>query len=174
LSRIFDPTSQEGVSPEMFSKTVVNQFNSAITTDGATIELFPKVSSKSIVVEIKPRKTLNINIHLSFVGTGHLMKLLIEHKEAFSWDYMDMKGISSKLCTHHIYIKEECQPIFQTQMRMNPNIKYIVKEELQKLLNAGFIYPISNNKCVSPLVIMPKNNGKLRVCVDYRVLDKAT
>jgi hypothetical protein len=57
---------------------------------------------------------------------------------------------------------------------MNPNIKEIVKEELQKLFNAGFIYPISDSEWVSPLVIMPKTNGKWRVCVDYRALNKAT
>jgi hypothetical protein len=43
---------------------------------------------------------------------------------------------------------------------MNPNLKEIVKEELQKLLNADFIYPISDNEWVSPLVIVPKKNGK--------------
>jgi hypothetical protein len=58
-------------------------------------------------VEIEPRKTLNINPDLSSVETHRLMNLLIEHKEAFAWDYMDMKGIPSELCTHHIYIKEE-------------------------------------------------------------------
>jgi hypothetical protein len=57
---------------------------------------------------------------------------------------------------------------------MNPNLKEIFKEELQKLLNVGFIYPISDNEWVSPLVIVPKNNGKWRVCVDYRALNKAT
>ena len=90
----------------MFSETIENQVNSAVTTDAETTELFPKVSSKSINVEIKPGKTLNINSDLSSTETGRLMKLLIEHKDAFVWDYMDMKGISSKLCTHHIYIKE--------------------------------------------------------------------
>jgi hypothetical protein len=43
---------------------------------------------------------------------------------------------------------------------MNPTVKDIVKEELQKLLNVNFIYPISDNKWVSPLVVMPKKNGK--------------
>jgi hypothetical protein len=61
LSRIFDPTAQEGMSPEMFSEIVLNQFNSAITADTETTELFPKVGSKSIDVEIEPGKTLNIN-----------------------------------------------------------------------------------------------------------------
>ena len=57
---------------------------------------------------------------------------------------------------------------------MNPNIKEFVKEELQKLLNAIFIYHISDSEWVSPLVIVPKKNGKWRVCADYRALNKAT
>jgi hypothetical protein len=57
---------------------------------------------------------------------------------------------------------------------MNPNLREILKEELQKLLNAGFIYPILDSEWVSPLVIVPKKNGKWRVCVDYRALNKAT
>lgn len=57
---------------------------------------------------------------------------------------------------------------------MNPSMKEIVKSELQKLLNVGFIYPISDSQWVSPLVVVPKKNGKWRICVDYRELNKAT
>jgi hypothetical protein len=73
------------------------------------------ISSKSIPVEIEPGKTLNINSNLTIVETRQLMKLLIEHKEAFAWDYIDIKGISPKLCTHCIYIKEDCRLICQSQ-----------------------------------------------------------
>jgi hypothetical protein len=57
---------------------------------------------------------------------------------------------------------------------MNPNLREILKEELQKLLDVGFIYTMSDSEWVSLLVIVPKKNGKWRVCVDYRALNKAT
>ena len=85
-----------------------------------------------------------------------------------------MKGIDPKTCIHHIYIEENSRPIRQPQRMMNPNLREIVKEELQKLLNVNFIYPISDSRWVSPLVIVPKKNGKWRVCIDYRELNKAT
>jgi len=50
---------------------------------------------------------------------------------------------------------------------MNPNLREIMKEELQKLLNVNFNYPISDSQWVSSLVIVPKKNGKWRVCIDY-------
>ena len=45
---------------------------------------------------------------------------------------------------------------------------------MQKFLDVGFIYPISDSKWASPLVIVPKKGGKWRICVDYRELNKAT
>ena len=85
-----------------------------------------------------------------------------------------MKGIDPQWCTHHIYTDKEAQPIQQPQWRLNLHLKDIVKYELQKILDVNFIYPISDSKWVSPLVFIPKNNGKWRICVDYRELNKET
>jgi hypothetical protein len=58
---------------------------------------------------------------------------------------------------------------------MNPTLKDIVKEEIQKLLNVGFIYPISDSRWVSLLVVVPnKVTGKWIICVDFWELNKAT
>jgi len=57
---------------------------------------------------------------------------------------------------------------------MNPALKDIVKEELHKLLNAGFIYPILSNEWVSHLVIVPNKNGKRRFCTYYIELNRAS
>ena len=71
-----------------------------------------------------------------------------------------MKGIDPNTCKHHIYIEENAKPNRQPQRRMNPNTRQIFKEELQKLLNVNLIYPILDSEWVSPLVIIPKRNGK--------------
>ncbi|KAH9289298.1 hypothetical protein KI387_033415, partial [Taxus chinensis] len=49
-----------------------------------------------------------------------------------------------------------------------------VKEEIDKLLDARFIFAVENLEWVSPIVISIKKNVKLRICVDYRKLNKAT
>lgn len=44
-------------------------------------------------IETKPGKTLNINKNLTVEQEENLVQLLRKYKEAFTWDYPDMKGI---------------------------------------------------------------------------------
>eukprot|EP00253_Pinus_taeda_P030398 PITA_30398 len=138
------------------------------------ISLYSMEEFGSSTIEIFLGKTLNINKNLEKSQQEELTKILQKHSTAFAWDYTDMKGIDPKTCIHHIYIEENIILIRQPQSRMNPNLREIVKEDLQKLLNINFIYPISDSRWVSPLVIVPKKNGKWRLCIDYRELNKAT
>jgi hypothetical protein len=50
----------------------------------------------------------------------------------------------------------------------------MVQEEIKKLLECGFIYPVPYSKWVSPIVIVPKKNGKIYISQDYRKLNSVT
>jgi hypothetical protein len=48
-----------------------------------------------------------------------------------------------------------------------------IKLEVEKLLKASFIYPMALTDWVSNLVPVNKKQGTIRVCVDYRDINKA-
>ena len=60
------------------------------------------------------------------------------------------------------------------QYRLNPNYAVKVKEEIDKLLKVKFIRPVKKATWLSPIVVVPNKNGKIRVCVDYQKLNAST
>jgi len=50
----------------------------------------------------------------------------------------------------------------------------LVQEKIKKLLECGFIYLVPYSEWVSPTVIVPKKNGKIQICQDYRKLNNVT
>lgn len=131
-------------------------------------------NSKSKIIEIYPGKNLNIVNNLQSSQEQEVMALSQKYLKAFTWDYTNMQGIHPKTCIHHIYTDDHINPIRQPQRIMNPMMKEIVKEELQEFLQVGFIYPIFDSQWISPLMVVPNKNGKWRICVDYRELNKTT
>ena len=103
-----------------------------------------------------------------------LIQLLKEYKDVFAWDYSQVKGIDASLHQHRINLKEDAIPIVQQRYRMNPNFAQQVKQEIDKLLSVGFIKPVNEVSWMSPIIVVPKKNGKIRVCVDYRKLNAST
>ena len=57
---------------------------------------------------------------------------------------------------------------------MNTKYSLLVKEEIDKLLEAGFINKVPYSEWVSPIVVVPKKNGKLRICQNFRKLNSVT
>ncbi|GJX45994.1 reverse transcriptase domain-containing protein, partial [Tanacetum coccineum] len=95
-------------------------------------------------------------------------------------------------CSHKILLEDDYEPSVQYQRRVNPKIHDVIKKEVEKLLDAGLIYPISDSPWVSPVHCVPKKGGMTvvkneenelvptrlvtgwRVCIDYRKLNEAT
>ena len=55
----------------------------------------------------------------------------------------------------------------------NEEKRIIIGEEVQKLLVAGFINEVHHPEWLANLVLVKKNNRKMRMCVDYTSLSKA-
>ena len=49
----------------------------------------------------------------------------------------------------------------------------LLKEEINKLLNAS-VNRVSNSSWSAPIVVVPKQDGGKRLCVDYRSLNRIT
>nr|GEW45289.1 reverse transcriptase domain-containing protein [Tanacetum cinerariifolium] len=88
-----------------------------------------------------------------------LIKVLKSHKRAIAWKLSDIQGINLEFCTHKILIEEDYKPTVQHQRHVNPKIHDVIKKEVEKLLDAGLIYPISDSPWVSPVHGLPKKGG---------------
>nr|GEX69658.1 reverse transcriptase domain-containing protein [Tanacetum cinerariifolium] len=86
----------------------------------------------------------------------HLEYVLKSHKRAIAWKLSDLQGINPEFCTHKILMEEDYKPVVQHQRRVNPKIHDVIKKEVEKLLDAGLIYPISDSPWVSPVHCVPK------------------
>ena len=120
------------------------------------------------------------------------MEILRKYKEAISWSVEDLKGISPSICMHNILLEENAKTSIEHQRRLNPIMKEVVKKEVLKWLNAGFIYAILDSPWVSPIHVVPKKGGFTvirneknelipirtviggRVCIDYKKLNTTT
>ncbi|GJW07099.1 reverse transcriptase domain-containing protein [Tanacetum coccineum] len=73
-----------------------------------------------------------------------LIEVLKTRKQAIAWKLSNIKGINPKFCSHKILMEDDYEPAVQHQRRVNPKIYDVIKKEVEKLLDAGLIYPISD------------------------------
>ncbi len=59
--------------------------------------------------------------------------------------------------------------------KLNSNYATTVKENINKLLVVGFIEFVEEVTWLdTPIVVVPKKNGMLKICIDFKKLDVAT
>ncbi|KAK9090981.1 hypothetical protein Sjap_024158 [Stephania japonica] len=74
---------------------------------------------------------------------------------------------------HEIELIPGSKPPAQAPYRMAPKELEELRKQLQELLDAGFIQP-SKAPYGAPVLFQRKHDGSLRMCVDYRALNKLT
>uniref|UniRef100_A0A2N9ERQ0 Uncharacterized protein n=1 Tax=Fagus sylvatica TaxID=28930 RepID=A0A2N9ERQ0_FAGSY len=101
------------------------------------------------------------------------LELLTEYKDVFAWTYKEMPGLDPRVAVHRLAIKQEARPVKQAQRRFRPELLPQIEAEVNKLEQAGFIREVQFPKWIANIVPVRKKNGQIRVCVDFRDLNRA-
>ena len=75
-----------------------------------------------------------------------------------------VKGVKASL-----HVKYNARPIFHKARPVPFALRQAVDDELQRMQDEGIIYPVDFSEWATPLVCVPKPNGKVRLCGDYKV-----
>jgi hypothetical protein len=114
-------------------------------------------------------KTLETDPRVKMIG------LLKEYSNCFAWNYTEMPGLSREIVEHRLTIKFGFRSFKQKARTFRPDLLPRIKDEIHRLLEANVIRPCRYVEWVSNIVPVEKKElGKLRVCIDFRNLNRAT
>ena len=106
-------------------------------------------------------------IHQDLVG------FLRMNQDVFAWSHEDMPGIDLSIIVHRLNVNPASSPIRQKKQVFAQERDKVVAEEVKKLLEAGFIREVYYPDWLANVVMVKKNNGKWRMCVDFTDLNRA-
>jgi hypothetical protein len=84
-----------------------------------------------------------------------------------------MLGRNPRIVRHEIKNYLDAKPVRKRPRAVNPRKAPTIKTEVEKLLNVGFIYPVPLTERESNPIPISKKQGTIRVCMDFRDLNKA-
>jgi hypothetical protein len=120
-----------------------------------------------------PRLTF-VNKTLETDPRNEMIGLLKEYSDCFAWNYIEMPGLSCEIVEHRLPIKFGFRPFKQKARTFCRDLLPRIKDEIHRLLEANFIRSCRYAEWVSNIVPVEKESGKLRVCIDFRNLNRAT
>ena len=100
---------------------------------------------KYAFLEPEKGKPVIISTELTENEEQRPLEILRKYKEAIAWSIEDLKGVSPSICMHKMLLNDDAKTSVEHQRRLNPMMKDVVRKEVLKWLNAGFIYAISDS-----------------------------
>ncbi|GJP72440.1 hypothetical protein CLOP_g3172 [Closterium sp. NIES-67] len=101
-----------------------------------------------------------------------LAELIRKYPEIFP-DDLPAKLPPSRPEDHRIELEPGAQPTVQRQFWLSQLELEELQQQLDYLLTKGFIRP-STSPYAAPILFTPKKDGGLRMCIDYRILNRIT
>lgn len=109
------------------------------------------------------------NTALSPANVPKLHDILNRHRDNFS----PPTGLNNTVPLHRISLQPNATPPLQRTYRMSPAELQEVQRQLEDYLEKGWIRP-STSEFGAPILFVRKQDGSLRMCIDYRALNAIT
>ncbi|GKD92719.1 hypothetical protein Tco_1372556, partial [Tanacetum coccineum] len=111
-------------------------------------------------------------MHVNLIIRMNISHTLLSHGcEGFLATIHDTTSDVSSI--HDQPILPRAEPVSKAPYRMAPIELKELKDQLQELLERGFIHP-SVSPWGAPVLFVKKKDGSMRLCIDYRELNKIT
>ncbi|KAL0313363.1 UNVERIFIED_CONTAM: Transposon Ty3-G Gag-Pol polyprotein [Sesamum radiatum] len=134
----------------------------------------PAEEVKTIELTQQPDiRTVKIGTLLDSQLESTLVAFLQKNISAFAWDAADMCGISPEVMVHRLSVDPNVRLVKQKKRIFGSERNRAIKEEVEKLLKIEYIRPVQYPEWLADVVLVPKANGKWRMCVDFSDLNKA-
>ncbi|GKV18385.1 hypothetical protein SLEP1_g28780 [Rubroshorea leprosula] len=120
-----------------------------------------------------PSRTTQIGTRLNPEEQAQLIAFLRANNDVFAWISADMPGIPKSVSQHKLSTNPLKKPVAQKRGLFGGERLQVIKEEVEKLLQAGFVKKVDYCEWVANPVLVKKANGKWRMCIDYTNLNHA-
>ena len=140
------------------------------------MKVIPIIGSTDLIDFVAPYQPREIRIcsSLSPDERSRLIDLLMSYVDVFAWSCEDMQGLDSSIVQLYLPILPHARSVKQKLRRLHPRWSLQVKEEIQKQLSVGFLSVVEYPEWPANVVPIPKKDGKVRVYVNFRDLNKAS
>jgi hypothetical protein len=119
-------------------------------------------------------KMVKISKYLPTEVKNKYVELLKQYKDVFAWSYEDLKTYDTSVIEHKIPLKPGINPFRQKLRQINPILLSVIEREVKNILEAKIIVPLRYSEWVANLVPVRKKNGEIRLCVDFRNLNRSS
>ncbi|RVW87307.1 hypothetical protein CK203_037251 [Vitis vinifera] len=76
-----------------------------------------------------------------------MQNALRRNHDIFAWAHADMKGIHPSITSHRLNVFPTTRPVRQKIRRFHPDRQKVIRNEIDKLLEAGFIREVDYPDC---------------------------
>ena len=97
------------------------------------------------------------------IGLG-VEEVIAKHQNIFSAQTGSLKGLQASLKIH-----SDVTPKFLKPRSVPYALKPAIEKDLERLENAGIIRQVTYSDWATPIVPVPKADGTVRICGDYKV-----